>query len=164
VRSALIIPDCHIPYENKQAYDLMLNVAYDIQPDEIVILGDFADFYWASSHGKHPDMLSTFQHEIDEVNYRLDELDFLFPDSKKRFLQGNHEYRLERYLQDKAPDFFGYVNCEELFHLSERPNWSWHKYGPNQAIQVLGSKLYARHEPLGSSAKATANKAMCSLV
>jgi hypothetical protein len=164
IKCALIIPDCHIPYENKRAYNLMLKVAKDLKPSEIVILGDYADFYWATSHGKHPDMLRTFKDEIKAINHRLDEMDELFPSSKKRYLCGNHEYRMERYLQEKAPELFGYVRYSELFELDKRPNWSWHAYGPNQRLQIMNSKLYARHEPLANTAGGTAHKAMCSLI
>lgn len=164
MKLSLLIPDTHRPYHNRRAYNLMLEVAKDLQPDEIILLGDYADFYWASSHGKHPTLVKTFKEEVDDVLTGLDELDRLFPRAKKRFIQGNHEYRLERYLQEKSPDIFGYVNCQELFKMHQRPNWTWHPYGPNQRIKVLNSKLHARHEPLANTAKGTATKAMCSLV
>ena len=48
--------------------------------------------------------------------------------------------------------------------MYQRPNWRCVCYGPHQKIKIAGSKLYARHEPLASSAKATASKALCSLV
>jgi len=51
-RTALIIPDAHIPFHDKQAYGLMLKVAQDVMPDEIVILGDYGDFNSVSGHDK----------------------------------------------------------------------------------------------------------------
>lgn len=163
MKVALIIPDSHWPFAHKKAYDLMLNVAQDIKPDEIVILGDFADFYSVSSHAKDPRIFSMLEDEIVEVLNRLQELDVLFPSSKKVFLEGNHEYRLERYLCDKAPALFGVTSVEHLLEFNRRPKWTFVPYGPNQAHKVLGSYLTARHEPLASSAKATASKALCSL-
>jgi UDP-2,3-diacylglucosamine pyrophosphatase LpxH len=164
MKTALIIPDCHIPYEDKKAYSLMLKAAIDINPDEIVILGDFADFYAVNSHGKHPLLMHTLLEEVEHVKYRLDELDRLFPNAKKVFLEGNHEYRLERYIQNVAPGLFGVTETENILALSGRPNWKFHAYGPNQCHNVLGSFLKARHEPIGNNAKITAQRAMCSLV
>jgi hypothetical protein len=94
----------------------------------------------------------------------LDWFDENLPSVKKVFLEGNHEFRLERYLINNAPALFGVTETREIMGFSNRPNWKFISYGPNQAHKVLGSKLTARHEPLGTSAKATATKALCSLV
>lgn len=166
MKVALIVPDCHVPFVHKKAYELMLSVAQDLSPslDEIVILGDFADFYSVSSHQKDPRIFSMLEDEIVEVLNRLQEIDVLFPSVKKVFLEGNHEYRLERYLCERAPALFGVTSVQHLLEFDRRPKWNFIPYGPNQSHKVLGSYLTARHEPLASSAKATASKALCSLV
>jgi UDP-2,3-diacylglucosamine pyrophosphatase LpxH len=164
VKTAIIIPDCHIPYENKKAYNLMLDVMKDIKPDEIVILGDYADFYAVSSHGRHPLLMHTLKEEVEAVVKRINELDKLFPTTKKYFLEGNHEYRLERYIQNMAPGLFGVTETEHILQLHNRPTRRFIPYGPNQSHHVLKSHLRARHEPVGSSARLTASRALCSLV
>lgn len=165
MKRALIIPDCHFPYVDRKAYDLMLTVASSIDIHEVVLLGDYADFYSVSSHSKDPTLVSMLEKEVLSVNDALTELDDLFPDARKVFIEGNHCYRLARYLQNQAPALFGLIDCPTLFGLNERPNWIWVPYGPSQKYQVLGSKLYARHEPLSmASPQATAKKALCSLV
>jgi hypothetical protein len=165
LKCALIIPDTHRKWHHVKAYNLMLEVAKHVGVDEVVILGDYADFYFASGHGpKHPKLLNTTVEEVASVNEGLDELDKLFPDAKKKYIEGNHENRLTRFCQNKCPELFGYVDAKHLFKIHERPGWTWINYGPNQRTQVLGSKLYARHEPFGTSAKATAARALCSVV
>lgn len=164
LKSCLLIPDCHIPYHDIKAYRLMINCAKSTQIDEIYILGDYADFYAVTSHPKDPSVPSILQDEIKSVNEKLDELDQLFPDAKKFFIQGNHEWRLERYLQAQAPALFGVTSTELILNIDKRPRWTFVPYSPNQSIKIAGSYLTARHEPLSSSAKATASKALCSLV
>ena len=164
LKPALIIPDTHRPFHDKRAYALMLKVAVDIKPSEIVILGDYADFYSVSSHSRDPRIFSMLTDEIVDVLFGLEELDQLFPDAKKVFIQGNHENRLERYLCDKAPALFGVTDTRFLLEINDRPNWTFVPYGPNQVYSVLGSYLKARHEPLGNNAKLTATRALCSLV
>lgn len=167
VKRALVIPDCHIPYEDKRAYDLMLEVAQDFDPDEIVILGDYADFYAINSHGKDADMLGIkLIDEIHEVWARLDELQLLFPNAKKVFIEGNHEYRLARYINQKAPDLFGLVDTSSILNLEER-GFHFVPYSPNQKYHILGSSLIARHEPLSGGkhvAQNTVEKAMHSVI
>lgn len=164
LKLALIIPDSHIPYEHKKAYGLTLKVGVDLCPDEIVILGDFGDFYAVNSHGKHPMLAHTLMEEVELINYRLDELDQLFPNAEKKFLEGNHEFRLERYIQNVAPGLFGVTETKNLLRFDQRSKWTFYPYGPNQSLNVLGSYLRARHEPLATSAKLTAARALCSLV
>ena len=167
VSRALIIPDCHIPYEDKRAYQLMLDVAVDtVRPDGIYILGDYADFYSVNSHGKSPSMLSQLKDEVFEVHERLKELVKLFPDAKKVFIEGNHCYRLERYIKSKCPDLFDLLTIPELFKLDEY-GFDFVPYGPNQKVSVLNSSLYARHEPISGGvhvAHGTVVKAMKSVI
>ncbi len=143
----------------------MLEVSRDVGIDEIVVLGDLADFYFASGHGpKDPQLLNTTVEEVEAVNKFLDLLDQQFPQAKKKYLEGNHEYRLTRFIQNRCPELFGFTDCQTLFKLQSRPGWQWISYGPNQRTAVLGSKLYARHEPFGTSAKQTASRALCSII
>lgn len=164
LKCAGIIPDTHRPFHDKRAYALMLQVFKELAPDEIVILGDYADIYNLTGHGKDASVVTSLVNEIEDVNAGLDELDSLFPKSKKVYLQGNHEYRFERYINTKCPELFGVTQFDFLLNISKRSNWKYVHYGPNQRYKVLNSYLTARHEPLASSAKATASKALCSLV
>ena len=164
LRLALLIPDTHRPYHHRKAYSLMLEVAKDLSPDEIVILGDYGDVFFLNGHGsKDPTTPNLFRDEVDDINKGLDELDDLFPKAHKIYLQGNHEYRFERYIEAKCPELFGITEFRNLIKIDQRSKWKFISYGPNQEYAVLDSYLRARHEPLASSAKATAAKALCSL-
>lgn len=131
---------------------------------EIVILGDFTDFYFVSKHPKDPRVCASLLDEVEETNSVLDWFDQHFPRVLKIYLEGNHEFRLESYLIHQAPALFGVTELRFLLRLNQRPNWRFVPYGPNQAHRVLGSNLVARHTPLASSAKLAAQKAACSLV
>lgn len=131
----------------------MLEVAMYANPQEIVLLGDYADFYSVSRHKRDPRLPHMLHEEVESVNLGLDELDRLFPEAKKVFLEGNHEVRLESYLFDRAPALFGLTSVQDLFQLSRRPKWTFSSFGRHQAYRVLGSDLYARHRPLASNPK-----------
>jgi predicted phosphodiesterase len=166
IKSALIIPDTHVPYHDQRAYDLMLEVAKDLDPDEIVILGDFADFYCLSAWGKAPNYSHVLEEEVFEVIEKLKELNNLFPKAKKVYIEGNHEYRLARYIESRCPDLYGVIDLRIILELGAL-NYHYVPYSPTQKYSVLGSKLMARHEPLGGGkhcAQATAEKAMSSVI
>lgn len=165
--TALIIPDCHIPYHDQRAYELMLQVAKDTKDlKEIVILGDYADFYAVNAHGKHPKFSHVLIDEVSQVRKELERLSKMFPKTKKVFIAGNHEHRLERYIYNNAPDLFGVIDTPSILEL-DKLGYEFVPYGPNQKYAVMGSKLYARHEPIGGGAHAansTVDKAGCSMV
>lgn len=162
IKKALIIPDCHRPYHSHRAYNVMLEAALSTQIDEIVILGDYVDFYPVSRYAKHPGVIKNLQDEIKSANEGLDELDELFPHAKKVYLEGNHEKRLETFLVEKAPELFGMTEVSRLFGIESRPNWSFHPFGRHQKYRVLGTDLFARHRPLKTNPAQGLRQAMVS--
>ncbi len=106
LRKAFILPDVHHPFAGK-AYDLALKVAEDIGGwDELVLLGDFCDFYSISSHAKDPSVDRLLRDEIEECNKALDVLEGIF-DCSRVYLEGNHEARLNKFLARQAGELFG---------------------------------------------------------
>lgn len=151
----LLIPDVHVPFEDKRAWDVMMTVARDVKPDIIVILGDFLDGYSVSSHVKDPNKRGLLlQEEILAGRARLDELDSLGA-SRKEYVSGNHEERLDRYISDKAPDLFGLVTIPKLLQLASR---GW-RFTPYRHFTKVG-KLVVTHDAgkagLGATADAVA--------
>jgi UDP-2,3-diacylglucosamine pyrophosphatase LpxH len=140
LRKVLWIPDCHIPYEDKRAFELMLQAMRWWKPDDINILGDFEDFYPVSAHSKDPERIRFLKNEVDAINKRLDQLDALGAENKV-FVEGNHADRLRRYLADKAPELFGLVSVRELFKLDSR---GW-QFTPYKQSSKQG-KVYQTHE------------------
>jgi predicted phosphodiesterase len=132
LKSALILSDPHRPYHDERAWQLMLQVGRAIQPHHLIVNGDLADFYSVSSHSKSPKRTLLLADELQDVRKGLDELDALGAEDK-RFIAGNHEDRLTRYLQDKAPELFDIVDIPELFKLAER-GWTYTSYKDDTKI------------------------------
>lgn len=122
----LVVPDSHHPYVDRRAWRLMLRAAKALKPQIIVSIGDLADFYTVSSHSKDPIRAARLVDEVAAVQKALDELDALGA-KRKIFVAGNHESRLTRYLQDKAPELFGVVSIPSLLGLKER-RWEYVPY------------------------------------
>lgn len=84
-----------------------------------MLLGDWMDAESLSSHAPTKPGIRDFEEELDHARERLDELDNLGA-SKKVYIMGNHEWRLERYLAERAPALFKSVNLPTLLGLHER--------------------------------------------
>lgn len=121
----LVVSDAHVPYHSRVWWDLLLQVGQYLQPQHLVIIGDFADFYSVSDHDKDPDRANRMDAELAEVEARLDELDALGA-TDKLYIEGNHEDRLRRYLM-KNPALARVVSTEKLLRLKER-GWEFVPY------------------------------------
>ena len=160
MRKALIIPDCHIPFECLDSYRIMLDVAQAVygkpntkKPglEEIVILGDFLDIYGLSRFDADPtlgDLSELYDREIECGNVRLDELERRFPLAKKIYLEGNHELRMRRFLKTMAPALRNRLTIFKELQIDKRPRFKWIPFDKLQSYQVLGLEVYARHCPV----------------
>jgi predicted phosphodiesterase len=118
IKNMLVISDMQIPFHDKQALQAALRFGYDEDIDCILINGDLADFYSISRFNKvakHRDL----EAEVYSVVQFLKGLRKAFPNTPIYLKLGNHELRLETYLNDNASDLAWYskLSLEELFEL-----------------------------------------------
>ena len=170
MKTALILSDVHVPFEDKRKYALALDIArINLNNiEEIILLGDFADTFTLMSHKKDISLKKNIPNfliqELEKVCMRLDELDDKFKGIKKIYIEGNHENRLYRYIRDNASEFFGLIDFPSIFNIEKRKDWSWISYSPDQFYNILDSNLFARHEPIGPNARTTAQRSMTNVI
>lgn len=137
----LVIPDTHAPYHNKKSWELLTAVTEDYQPDIVVDLGDHFDCYCVSQHRKDPKRRANLVEEIEQGQECLRIFD---PVKRKYFIEGNHEWRLARYLMDFAPEAYEFLlsrTKDDIFGLKEM-GWIVTPY--MQSITI--GKLNATHD------------------
>lgn len=119
VQRWLIIADLHVPYHDSEAVATMLAHA-DGNCDGVLILGDGPDAYQLSWWCRDP-RRRRFSEEISDWCRVLDALAELKP-QRIVWKAGNHEYRLERYLMQKAPELFDVEGFDwpSFCHLKSR--------------------------------------------
>jgi len=135
-----IFPDCHHPYVDRDAWNLALKAGKEFEPDHVIIQGDFADFYGASSHSKDPNRALKLKEEVDATKRALDQVIDLGAENNV-FIAGNHEDRLERYLRDRAPELFNFISIPKILELKEKG----FKYIPYKQSYKIG-KLNITHD------------------
>lgn len=140
IERVLFFSDPHIPYEDKRAWNLLLKVAKGFGPHIIAMLGDFLDMGSVSRHLKDPRKYVSVVEEFKQGNKALDQLDALKA-KRKIYIAGNHEDRLARYLQERAPELLGTLSFEEKLRLKER-KWEVVQYRDHTRI----GKIYLTHD------------------
>lgn len=104
-KTTLIIPDIQYPYHDALMLKKLISVAKDIQPDQIVQIGDGIDFPQVSqwSKGNAGEYATTLQEHID--GYRrevLAPLRDVAPDAEIAWLEGNHDLRIRDFIKRYA--------------------------------------------------------------
>lgn len=145
----LILPDSHYPYQDKKAHRLIDKIIAANDFYGIAIMGDWWDFYAISSHSKDPLRKMDLADEIEQGNNRLKEFDKM-GFKRKLFISGNHEYRLDRYIADKAQEVYRALAPSGLLTVKTIPQvlefrergWEWTPYKEYAKI----GKLYLTHD------------------
>lgn len=141
----LFIPDTHAPFHDMRAFRLMLDVAKDFKPHEVVYLGDFFDCYSVSQYDKDPEKnFKLLEEELIEGRELLDLVERTTNADKYVFLSGNHENRIDRYVATYAGKLGGLVKTREILQVPSK--YEWLPYG--QKGHYRCGKLIATHGSL----------------
>lgn len=115
----LFIPDTHAPYHDKKALALITEqILPEVEFDGIVIKGDFYDCYAISDYRKDPRRERSLRRELMLARDARKPFDD-YPFKRRVFVKGNHEWRLERYLETYAPALYEEVMERDLLGLAD---------------------------------------------
>jgi predicted phosphodiesterase len=101
-KKPLIVSDIHLPYHDIDAIEIALEKAYKNDVDSIYLNGDILDFYQVSRFTKEGGAMS-IKEERDMFFEFIGWIKSNF-DVPIYYKAGNHEERLAKYINDKAPD------------------------------------------------------------
>jgi predicted phosphodiesterase len=135
LKTYLIIPDLHIPFHCPKYLKLVTKILKHLRPNGIVQLGDALDFWQLSTYDKDPARKNTIGDDIAEWNAVIGQWMALLPrNGEIHLLEGNHEFRLHRYVARHARDLHEIVRpLPSLLNIKERNAASsitvkWHPY------------------------------------
>ncbi len=125
-KTALVLPDPHTPYHDPITYRAIEAYARDTWLDYWICLGDLMDFNCISSHNKNKLRLVEGQRVKQDYAVANKWLDTQTeacreqnPDCEMALLQGNHDERVERYI-DANPAMEGMIEVPVGLRLEER--------------------------------------------
>ena len=103
-KKIMILPDAHFPHQDNEALACVEAAVAVIDPDEIVVLGDWLDAGGFSRHNQWSFDDGTHSYLADEVAPCNDFLDVLQgrKDRKVVYLEGNHEARVEKFFVNEG--------------------------------------------------------------
>lgn len=134
-QQVLIIPDIHVPYHDTKALAVLEKFMASQKWDVVVYLGDLLDFDMISSFNAlnlRENETRRMMEDYITANETLDRHQAIVRKRNKKakfiFLEGNHEYRVQR-LIDYNPPLEGLIEVPGSLHMEKRgmkwvPNWS----------------------------------------
>lgn len=144
MRTTLIVPDIQYPYHDALMLRKLISVAEYMQPDQIVQIGDGMDFreisHW--NVGEAVSYQPTLQKNIDGyISSVLKPLAEAAPKSKRRWLIGNHDEYLEKFLNKYGVQLrtLRTLSLESLFHLDE------HGWQTDRGLTNIAPGTYMLH-------------------
>ncbi len=118
--------------------------------DEVVLLGDLMDLDCISAHNSHKPRLvegKRLQADFDYANEWLDRWTSLIPVAKWTLIEGNHDERLERYM-DAWPAMAGKLEMDRNLCLTER-GINWVRYWTKGELYSIGNAYFGHGRSAG---------------
>ena len=135
LKTYLILSDLHYPYHCKLYVKLATKIIKELNVDGLVQLGDAIDAFQISTYSKDPGRRNLLADDIDEYKFQLNEwARHLKSGAQIHLLEGNHCYRLTRYIASNCRDLHGLVpDWKTLLQIdlrnkAGRHKWFWHPY------------------------------------
>jgi predicted phosphodiesterase len=106
IKKLVVSGDWHIPFHDIDAVNLFFKFIKKEQPDTIILNGDIVDCYKLFKNKQTPIDKGEFAHEVDLTRKILEKIRNLCPEAEIFCLEGNHEFRLRKYLINQAPELY----------------------------------------------------------
>ena len=103
----LVAGDAQIPFQDEQAFDRFQTAVIETQPDNIVFVGDMIDLPSLSRFAQRPEWVGGTQDAINQYHNFLAQTRANAPNAEISVVHGNHEQRLDNYVQKNAAEVLG---------------------------------------------------------
>jgi len=115
----VVANDFQVPFHDPKCLALLNLFLQGEQPDWLILNGDFQDFWEISSFDLVPRGGKRFLREIEIGKEILTEFRRILPRARITWIEGNHEFRLRKYLMRNARELYGFkaLSMPELFGL-----------------------------------------------
>lgn len=116
---AVIANDFQIPFHDEKALFLFQGFLRRERPDWLILNGDFQDFWEISQYDHAPRSGKEFKREVELGKQILRSFRRTLPQARITWIEGNHEFRLRKYLIQKAKELYGLhgLSVPDIFDL-----------------------------------------------
>jgi len=114
----LVAGDAQIPFQDPEAFDRFQRTVIEVQPDNIVFVGDMIDLPSMSRWSQRSEWVGTTQGAIDQYHSFLAQTRANAPNSNISVVHGNHEQRMDDYVRKNAAEALGLKRANSAKELA----------------------------------------------
>jgi UDP-2,3-diacylglucosamine pyrophosphatase LpxH len=116
---AVIANDFQIPFHDEKGLLLFKLFLRREKPDWLILNGDFQDFWEISKYDHIPRSGKEFRLEVEIGKHILSSFRRSLPHARITWIEGNHEFRLRKYLIQNAKELYGLpgLSVPDIFDL-----------------------------------------------
>ncbi len=120
-KMGVVLSDVHVPFQCRDTCNMALAFIREHKPSVIHLLGDISDFYAVSRFAKDPSRKEDLQSELYDTSVFLNRVRDAAGGARIIYSEGNHEFRLRRYLMSEARALatLDSLQLEKLLHLDK---------------------------------------------
>jgi len=150
----VMLNDIHVPFHDRETISAVHGALKQMKPNRVILGGDIIDFYSISRFDKDPLRRLHLDEEVVETEAYLESLRKAVPKSKIIYMPGNHEERLQKYINVHAPElaWVKELRLPSLLHL-DRYGVEWHDKRWYEYRGILFSHLDRANKYGGYTAK-----------
>lgn len=100
----VVLSDMQIPHHDRVTLGVVHRFLRNFQPDDLILNGDIADFAALSTYRLTLAQRESLSDEVFLLRLELSTLRNILPNTRIRYILGNHEERLAHYITDHAPE------------------------------------------------------------
>lgn len=116
--------DPHFPYEDRKSFDAVLKYIDETKPQVFIFGGDIVDLDIVSNKAKRREIEGKrLAKDFMYARTRMAEIAQAIPDATLFALEGNHDERMERYIDDN-PELEGIMEVPRMLGMDE-PDCPW---------------------------------------
>ena len=117
----VVANDFHVPFQDEAALALFRRFLRRQRPHWLILNGDFQDFWEISRFDRVPRAGKEFREEITIGKAILVSFRRILPKARITWIEGNHEFRLRKFLLQNARELYGLpgLSVPELFGLKK---------------------------------------------
>jgi hypothetical protein len=162
VKRGVAVGDIHFPVDNQECRNILFDFIRDFEPDIVILSGDQMDMDSISIHNaKKPKLIEGKRLHNQYRRFQSVYLSHLEKIKHKYFMIGNHEYRVDRLIEN-SPQYEGFVEVDKNLDLQD---WTvvpfneclslgemnfihghyWNKYHANKNVSVYGKNIFSWH-------------------
>lgn len=137
-----IISDAHYPYQDEASMNIVMKMIKKFKPDNIIMNGDMLDCSSLSRFNKVPPEPAAFKNEVEELCGVISDMQAY---STLYYIEGNHESRLAKMINDKMPEMYGMLDMQSIINDNLDTDIEYIHCVPSESMMNWGDDLVIGH-------------------